>query len=115
CDALFKDFGGRDRSHASVVDGTVAQHARGTVRRMANDNAGGAERARGHRVCWPEEYDGGRSYRRPNVRGASVVRDQQVRHTDQAGDFGHGSLSGKYDWIVPGLSANLFRNFFFTR
>ena len=80
-------FLGRNRSHAAMIDGAVAQHAGRALRRVANNLPCGPKRARGEWISRPEDYESRRTHRSPNVRRAGVVRDQDIGDADEGEDF----------------------------
>ena len=100
----------RDRRHATMIDWTITQHARGAVWRMTNDLRFKRERPRRLRVCWTEDNDRWTTERRCDVRRTRVVCDYEIDQTEHGSDLIERGFPSQHDGLMSHSAGYLIRN-----
>ncbi len=82
---------------------------------MANDFGIPRKRISSQRIRRTKDYQRWRVQRRANMRGAGVVRDQNIGDTNDCDRDSNSRLAGQHDWLIYSALAYLSRDIEFGR
>src|SRR5215211_7382275 len=97
-----------DRRHATMIDGTVAQHARRALRRVSQNLRVWRKWARCQRVSRTKNDDRRASERRADMSRPSVISHDQICSTEYRCHLVQICLTGEHDWLMSHATRHFF-------
>src|SRR5689334_1197169 len=93
-----------------MIDWTITQHARRTIRRISQNLSFGGKRTSRQGIRWAEDHNRWASESSADVCWSRVVGYDQIRAVEHCRNLIETRFSGQHHWLVLHLPHNLFRN-----
>src|SRR5215216_4556754 len=103
-------FVDRDRRHATMIDRTVAQHARRALRRMSQNLGVRRKGTRCQRISRTKYDDCWTAERRADMSRTSVVSHDQIRPAQHRCHLVQIRLTGEHNWLMSHATRHFFGN-----